>query len=72
MATIERANSRRQIGINLIMGAIFLVGSIWIIKASQKGREEHTLVSLHEQNMQRYEKLKEEESSTAAEAAGAK
>lgn len=52
------------------MGAIFLVGSIWIIKASQKGREEHTLISLHEQNVQRYEKLKEEETSTAAEAAG--
>ena len=63
---MERANSRRQIGINLIMGAAFLVGSIWIIKVSQKGREEHTLGSLHEQNLQRYEKPREEEAPKAA------
>ena len=63
---MERANSRRRIGINVIMGTVFLVGAIWIIKKSQKGREEHTLVSLHEINDQRYGKLREEEAATAA------
>ncbi|XP_068697981.1 uncharacterized protein [Montipora foliosa] len=59
-ATMEVANSRRRIGINVIMGTVFLVGAIWIIKISQKGRKEHTLVSLHDRNVQRYENGKEE------------
>lgn len=58
-ATMEMANSRRRIGVNLIMGTVFLVGAIGIIKMSQKGRREHTLVSLHEQNVKRYEKVKD-------------
>lgn len=58
-ATMEMANSRRRIGVNLIMGTVFLVGAIWIIKMSQKGRKERTLVSLHERNVQRYEKVKD-------------
>ena len=57
---MEVANSRRRIGINVIMGTVFLVGAIWIIKISQKGRKEHTLVSLHDRNVQRYENGKEE------------
>ena len=56
---MEMANSRRRIGVNLIMGTVFLVGAIWIIKMSQKGRKERTLVSLHERNVQRYEKVKD-------------
>ena len=56
---MEIANSRRRIGVNLIMGTVFLAGAIGIIKMSQKGRKEHTLVSLHEKNVQRYEKVKD-------------
>lgn len=57
---MERANSRRRIIVNVTMGLLFLCGSITIIKMSQKGREEHTLISLHDKNDQRYEKLKNE------------
>lgn len=69
---MERANSRRRIGINIVMGTVFLVGAIWIIKVSQKGRREHTLESLHDRNVQRYEKVKEGEGAATADAANGK
>lgn len=65
-ATMERANSRRRIGVNGIMIIMTLTACIYIIKSSQKGREEQTLVSLHEVNMQRYEKLRQEDAEAAA------
>lgn len=58
---MERANSRRRIGVNGIMILFTLVGCLWIIKTSQKGRDENTLESLHEKNTQRYEKLREQD-----------
>lgn len=58
---MERANSRRRIGVNGIMILFTLAGCLWIIKTSQKGRDENTLESLHEKNIQRYEKLKEQD-----------
>jgi len=42
-----------------------LVGCLWIIKTSQKGRDENTLESLHEKNIQRYEKLREQDAIAA-------
>lgn len=60
-ATMERANSRRRIGVNGIMILFTLAGCLWIIKTSQKGRDENTLESLHEKNIQRYEKLREQD-----------
>lgn len=65
-ATMERANSRRRIGVNGIMIILTLTACIYIIKSSQKGREEQTLVSLHEVNVQRYEKLRQEDAEAAA------
>lgn len=62
---MERANSRRRIGVNGIMILFTLVGCLWIIKTSQKGRDESTLESLHEKNIQRYEKLREEDAIAA-------
>lgn len=58
---MERANSRRRIGVNGIMILFTLAACLWIIKTSQKGRDENTLESLHEKNIQRYEKLKEQD-----------
>lgn len=58
---MERANSRRRIGVNGIMILFTLAGCLWIIKTSQKGRDENTLESLHEKNIQRYEKLREQD-----------
>ena len=66
---MERANSRRRIGINGIMIFLTLAACLWIIKTSQKGRDENTLVSLHERNVQRYEKLREQDAAAAAAAA---
>ena len=63
---MDKANNRRRIGINMILVLITLVSGVWIIKKSQKGREEHTLVSLHEQNIQRYKKLREENAAAVA------
>ena len=62
---MERANSRRRIGVNGIMILFTLVGCLWIIKTSQKGRDENTLESLHEKNIQRYEKLREQDAIAA-------
>lgn len=67
-ATMERANSRRRIGVNGIMILLTLGACLWIIKTSQKGRDENTLVSLHERNVQRYEKLREQDAAAAAQA----
>ena len=63
---MERANSRRRIGVNGVMILLTLTGCVWIIKSSQKARDENTLVSLHEQNVQRYEKLREQDAAAAA------
>lgn len=63
---MERANSRRRIGVNGIMIILTLTACIYIIKSSQKGREEQTLVSLHEVNVQRYEKLRQEDAEGVA------
>lgn len=65
---MERANSRRRIGVNGVMILLTLVACLWIIKTSQKGRDENTLVSLHERNVQRYEKLREQDAAAAAQA----
>ena len=65
VATMERANSRRRIGVNGIMIIFTLAACLWIIKTSQKGRDENTLVSLHERNVQRYEKLREQDAAAA-------
>lgn len=62
---MERANSRRRIGVNGIMILFTLAACLWIIKTSQKGRDENTLESLHEKNIQRYEKLKEQDAIAA-------
>lgn len=67
-ATMERANSRRRIGVNGIMILFTLGACLWIIKTSQKGRDENTLESLHERNVKRYEKLREEDAAAAARA----
>lgn len=64
VTTMELANSRRRIVINVTMGFLFLCGSVMIIQEYSKRRKEHTLVSLHDRNVQRYEKLKEEETAT--------
>lgn len=64
VTTMELANSRRRIVINATMGFLFLCGSVMIIQEYSKRRKEHTLVSLHDRNVQRYEKLKEEETAT--------
>ena len=61
---MELANSRRRIVVNATMGFLFLFGSVAIIQEYSKCRKEHTLVSLHDRNVQRYEKLKEEEAAT--------
>ena len=61
---MELANSRRRIVVNATMGFLFLFGSVAIIQEYSKRRKEHTLVSLHDRNVQRYEKLKEEEAAT--------
>lgn len=64
VTTMELANSRRRIVVNATMGFLFLFGSVAIIQEYSKRRKEHTLVSLHDRNVQRYEKLKEEEVAT--------
>jgi len=63
---MERANSRRRIGVNGIMILFTLAACLWIIKTSQKGRDENTLESLHERNVKRYEKLREQDAAAAA------
>jgi len=70
LTTMERANSRRRIIVNAAMAFAFFCGSLWIIKKSQKGREQHTLVSLHEKNDQRYEKAREEEAAATEATSG--
>lgn len=62
---MERANSRRRIGVNGIMILFTLAACLWIIKTSQKGRDENTLESLHEKNIQRYEKLRDQDAIAA-------
>lgn len=64
VTTMELANSRRRIVVNATMGFLFLCGSVAIIQVYSKRRKEHTLVSLHDRNVERYEKLKEEEAAT--------
>ena len=61
---MELANSRRRIVVNATMGFLFLFGSVAIIQEYSKRHKEHTLVSLHDRNVQRYETLKEEEAAT--------
>ena len=63
---MEMANNRRRIGVNGVMIILTLAACVYIIKTSQKGRKEQTLVSLHERNVQRYEKLRQEDAAAAA------